>query len=419
MPRRSTCPIGMFQRSLSSLWSLTQLDLSYCNLQVIPDVLGCLSSLIELYLMGNNFVGLPKSIIRLSNLEFLFLSGCTFLRSLPELPINIGYILAESCTSLETLPLRPEDSFKPYLSLFNCVKLIDNQGYDDMLLTMLRHYFQVSLSLSLSLSLSREVLTFLICVFQGNFKETSGYDMIIPGSKIPKWFSHHSEGASLNLQVPSLLCNKLMGIILCVVFALREHHPLDLIDSANWGFLRITHQLTCSFKVNGYDKPNKKEYCFSEQYGKIELNHLWVSYVPPPYFNQVEELSQIDANGFNQIEFEFETFGPGLEIKKCGVHLVFKENIEDCNQTMAQCRNSKITPYEDESDDSAKDSKNKRRRSHDDYDGAGPSEEGSFNDLLHPKRIWLPNIIERFVPCLGNLIGNLSTQYDSDDEKSQ
>ena len=91
--------------------------------------------------MGNNFVGVPKSIIRLSNLEFLFLSGCTFLRSLPELPINIGYILAEGCTSLETLPLRPEDSFKPYLSLFNCVKLINNQGYDDMLLTMLRHYF--------------------------------------------------------------------------------------------------------------------------------------------------------------------------------------------------------------------------------------------------------------------------------------
>ena len=256
-------------------------------------------------------------------------------------------------------------------------------------------------------------------MFQGNFKETSGYDMIIPGSKIPKWFSHHSEGASLNLQVPSLLCNKLMGIILCVVFALREHHPLDLIDSANWGFLKITHQLTCSFKVNGYDKPNKKDYCFSEQYGKIESNHLWLSYVRPPYFNRVEELSQIDANGLNQIEFEFETFGPGLEIKKCGVHLVFKENIEDCNQTMAQCRISNITPHEDEFDDSAKDSKNKRRRSHDDYDGARPSEEGSFNDQLHPKRIRLPNIIERFVPRLGNLIGNLSTQDDSDDEKSQ
>nr|POE74853.1 hypothetical protein CFP56_22053 [Quercus suber] len=86
---------------------------------------------------------------------------------------------------------------------------------------------------------------------------------------------------------------------------------------------------------------------------------------------------------------------------------------------MAQCRNSNITSYEDEFDDSTNDSKNKRRHSHDDYDGAGPSEEGSFNDRLHPKRIWLPNIVERFVPRLGNLIGNLSTQDDSDDEKSK
>ena len=153
MRRRSSCPMFMLERSLSGLLSLTQLDLSYCNLQAIPDVLGCLSSLKELYLMGNNFDGLPKSIIRLSKLEYLFLNGCTGLRSLPELPINIGFILAEGCTSLETIPLRPEDSFKPYFSLFNCVKLIDNQGYDDMLLTMLRRYFQVTLSLSLSLSL--------------------------------------------------------------------------------------------------------------------------------------------------------------------------------------------------------------------------------------------------------------------------
>ena len=58
-------------------------------------------------------------------------------------------------TSLETLSLRPEDDFWPDIRLTNCVKLIDNQGYGDLLLTMLWRYItQVSLSLSLSLSLS-------------------------------------------------------------------------------------------------------------------------------------------------------------------------------------------------------------------------------------------------------------------------
>ncbi|KAK9995167.1 hypothetical protein SO802_024870 [Lithocarpus litseifolius] len=224
--------------------------------------------------------------IEVPNLEQLILQHCTRLSkihaSLGELKRLILLDL-NGCKCLKSLPHKIcLESLKVFI-LFGCSRLEMFQGLWE------------------------------IC--HGNFKETSGYDMIILGSKIPKWFSHHSEGASLNLQVPSLLCNKLTGIVLSVVFALCEHHPLDLIDLANWGFLRITHQLTYSFKVNGYDKPNKKDYCFSEQYG--------------------------------------------LEIKKCGINLVFKENIEDCNQTMAQCHNSNVTPYEDEFDDSAKDSKNK------------------------------------------------------------
>ena len=67
----------------------------------------------------------------------------------------------------------------------------------------------------------------LICMFKSNFKESLGYDMIIPGSEIPKWFSHHI----------------ILSVINYVVFVLYEHHPLDQIDSANLGFVRITHQL--------------------------------------------------------------------------------------------------------------------------------------------------------------------------------
>ena len=80
MPRRrSPDPMGMLERSLSSLLSLTELDLSYCNPGSIPDTFGCLPLLRKLNLSGNNFVCLPKSIIRLSNLERLIVSGCTTL----------------------------------------------------------------------------------------------------------------------------------------------------------------------------------------------------------------------------------------------------------------------------------------------------------------------------------------------------
>ena len=148
--QRSPDPMGMLTQTLSSLSSLTDLNLSYCNLQTVPDAIGCcLSSLNNLNLRGNKFDCLPKNIIRLSNLETLFLSDCKDLRLLSELPSNIKYFEAEGCTSLETLPFRPEDVFSPHLFLINCVKLIDNQSFGDMFSTILARYIQVSLSLSL------------------------------------------------------------------------------------------------------------------------------------------------------------------------------------------------------------------------------------------------------------------------------
>ena len=154
MRKRRVDPTGMLGRSLSNLWSLTELNLSYCHLQAIPDGLGCLSSLEYLDLSGNNFVCLPESTTRLSNMNSLLLSGCTHLRSLPELPLNIRLVDADGCTSLEILPLRPENGPYQVLRLLNCVKLINNEDYNDMLLTALRHHIQFTVSLSLSLSLS-------------------------------------------------------------------------------------------------------------------------------------------------------------------------------------------------------------------------------------------------------------------------
>ena len=67
-------------------------------------------------------------------------------------------------------------------------------------------------------------------------------------------------------------------------------------------------------------------------------------------------MSQIDANGFSQIEIGFETEGPRLKVTKYGVRLILKQDIEDRNQTMPGCSSSScsITPYEE---DLAKDTK--------------------------------------------------------------
>ncbi|XP_030941473.1 TMV resistance protein N-like [Quercus lobata] len=174
--RRSPDPTAMLEFSLSGLWSLTELDLSYCNLQAIPNAFDCLSSLLKLNLEGNNFVSLTKSMIQLSNLKDLVLSCCKNLRTLPELPLNIKYIDATQCTSLETLSSESEYDFQPALRLLNCVKLIENQGYNNMLLTILRRYF-----------INKKH-------YRG--QERLAHYIDIPGGEIPNWFCHRNVGAS-------------------------------------------------------------------------------------------------------------------------------------------------------------------------------------------------------------------------------
>lgn len=54
-------PIGLSLPSLSNFCSLTDLNLSHCNLDVIPNDIGCLHSLEYLDLSGNKFIGLLEA----------------------------------------------------------------------------------------------------------------------------------------------------------------------------------------------------------------------------------------------------------------------------------------------------------------------------------------------------------------------
>ena len=245
------------------------------------------------------------------------------------------------------------------------------------------------------------------CVFQGQ-QDENVYSLDIPGSEIPKWFSHQNVGSSVNLQVPSdLFRNKLMGIVVCAVFVFRKHDR---------GFL------SCSVNESA-----EVVSPLSKKFGKIESYQLLLLHYTSTYLAGFKEiLNKVDANGFSQIEVKFEPKCPVLEVTKCGAHLVSERDIEDLNHTKARPSNCIITSYdEDGFEDSEKDTKIKRSRDDSVGEGAGPSGEATSNDEdePHPKRIRLPNLIERLIPCLGNWLGNSSTQEqgdsDCEEEKSQ
>ena len=258
----------------------------------------------------------------------------------------------------------------------------------------------------------------MICVFQR--PDLGLQNILIPGSRIPKWFSHQSEGASLNLQEPP----GFIGIALCVVFVLYKHYPLQHPPESSENH-PVTHFINFLCNVNGYKVPDYLSFGFSEQSGKIDSNHLWIKYFSMEgLWDKI--LSQVNANDqLSQVDVGIEIEGTGLKVMRCGARLVYEQDIEDLKQNMAGSCSCSITPYEDDLHDSAKDTIIKR--SHDDHDGDGdgPSGEVTYNevDVPHPKRIRLPDLIETFIPRLGNWIGNSSTKEQGDsnwkEEKSQ
>nr|POF01860.1 putative pentatricopeptide repeat-containing protein, mitochondrial [Quercus suber] len=181
-----------------------------------------------------------------------------------------------------------------------------------------------------------------------------------------------------------------MGIALCAVYIFRQHRPLHQLHIKNY----CTHQLYCSVKANGYQSPGLW-LPLSEEFGKIESYHLLLEYYPSTRFESHWK-EVLDANEFLQIEVTFETEGPGLEVTKCGAHLIFEQDIEDLNQTKPGSSSCTITPYYEDDDlgNSEKDTKIKESRD---------------DEPPHPKWIKHPNLVE-------NWIGNSCIQGQGDSD---
>ena len=182
------------------------------------------------------------------------------------------------------------------------------------------------------------------------------YDSIIPGSEIPKWFTHQSIGDEVSIQEPnSLLCNEWIGIAVCAVFCSDPHR--QIIKGVSLYYDLIVNR-----------KHTNRRFGFHPGFVPLS-DHTWLLYLLPQFYEEEEmkkSLCECDANGFSQIGIKITSFSKvPLMIKKCGLRMVYKKDIEDLNFD-----NSMAAVAEG------------YKRSRDDYDGAGSS-----NYEPHPKRI--------------------------------
>ncbi|CAL2276354.1 unnamed protein product [Prunus armeniaca] len=330
--------------SLGGLFSLRELDLSnygVCEAD-LPSDIGCLSSLEELKLSGNNFVSLPASIGCLSKLKSFWVNGCQSLEQLPDLSklISLVDINIANCTSLKMLPhlssnwLLVDINNEIRFNCANCFVLVDNEGCDSIILKMLQRYLQV-----------------LPTAFDYQF------EIVTPRRKIPEWFSNQSLGDSLTVELPLDSCTTWMGIALCAVLEVQA-------DLSEFNFFHVSCFAQGMLPHGVFPKLKT---------GNVVSDHLWVIYVPCKQFEKMCGQIKVFFKTSYFCQDEKRLVYDKQYVKKCGFRLVHKQDVEQLNQIMM---NKSIIKSTTTCPTKSVDAQGQQR--HDDQE-AGPSRSGSSN----------------------------------------
>ncbi|KAK2653956.1 hypothetical protein Ddye_013812 [Dipteronia dyeriana] len=231
----------------------------------------------------------------LNSLEQLDISECSNLEMLPEMPCNIVDLWLCG-TAIEELPLSFGNlSRMRRLFLAGCKRLKSLPNIICKLESLRRLDIDGCSKLN---QLPNDIGTLESLEVYHNAK------LHYPGSEIPKCFDFRSVGSVINVELsPNWFNNNFLGFAFCIVVT---GYPIDFKEkycSIRW---------KCNFKSkDGQDQ------CVSHQTGTyVYSNHVFVT-----FFSLPRVLCE------NVLSFEFHLNSSSLKIKKCGVHLIFDEEV--------------------------------------------------------------------------------------------
>ncbi|KAG4123195.1 hypothetical protein ERO13_D11G312672v2, partial [Gossypium hirsutum] len=310
--------------SLTGLSKLGFLDLSNCNMCTLgeSDILGYisgLSSLVHLGLSGNNFISIPSSLTRLSELQFLGLSYCKMLKSLPEIPTRLGHVCLDGCSALEVCNLVDSAAFRA----INCFKLAENIN---------------ALTLREAFANSRKK-----------------FDIIMPGSEIPEWFSQQTSAFSINIPLPINLQkdSQWIGVACCCIFVSNDASRDDeYIGCGAYIYCRNSEQASCNgsiFRGRNYRRIDWRGWGLCEP---IMKDHLLLRYwsrdtIYPSLEDKYDDCETTNLWTTHCLdkkcdELEVSFMGCSGKVKKCGFRIVYEKDLEEIKEL--QCRTTQSSP---------------------------------------------------------------------------
>uniref|UniRef100_A0A2N9HJ52 C-JID domain-containing protein n=1 Tax=Fagus sylvatica TaxID=28930 RepID=A0A2N9HJ52_FAGSY len=318
------------------------IDLKYCyNLVRTPEFIG-VPRLERIYLSECfNLVEIHPSIGKLSELEVLDLRGCGRLQSLPKLPSTVRYINAERCKSLEPSPTLLETGILSDPCSQWCRYRKSNCG---VAFTILNRYLQGNVVYSVPFRPERTENLVPACK-PGRLSPKAGHEtctkrkedgsgaefqIIYPAYESLQWpwLTHQSmEENSISMELPPNWCNsRWMGLALCAFFY-NKGVPLPSRGTVDL----IAHETALG------DMPHS-HYTFEiSSIGTFDGSHIWLLYL-----SRDTGFATARNGECSQIRVSFKIYGGGLFVLNCGARLVYEQDVEEFNQTIAQCESSHI-----------------------------------------------------------------------------
>ncbi|CAN6554514.1 unnamed protein product [Malus baccata var. baccata] len=292
-------PVEALPQSAGNLIGLQTLDLGWCK----------------------KLKAVPSSIYKLTNLKTLSLIKCMSLESLPELPV-LSRLQADGCKLLKTVAssrtaitqcwniyeLLPEQ-----VAFYNCRSM----GYYDEASSNIMADAQLRIMrvATASSKLKEEEVDY------EKFSEPL-VTIVCPGYKIPNWFVHQNESASINVKLPpNWFREGFLGFALSVV-ASNFYFKGGLQFRGKYNFKTEegeSHEINCSFYVPFEDGEN----CGST----FHYRHVFVLYKDLEY----EEGAKWSSAFYDRVtevsvhSYELNRF---CNVEKCGMCLLYAEDAE-------------------------------------------------------------------------------------------
>ncbi|XP_076955734.1 disease resistance-like protein DSC1 [Bidens hawaiensis] len=285
---------GFLFSKMNVLSGIRELDLSYCNLSVVPDCIGLLNRLVNLDLSGNDLAFIPANISLLSNLRMLCLNNCKRLQSLPKLSVvnedtlyglqmRYNYIISETRVDVSKFHAASNNT-SPIVSCLNCPKVAENESGGHLAERILNGYLQLR---------SKYWIT-----------PEAVFEIVGVGSELPSSFELLRADESLTLEGPWI------GVAICAVVAL--HH----IDAAT----ETKYMVTAHVHVgeNHWRIPVPISFLAAELENQLVF-----------YWTRADDLQRtLDSGQKNSFKFSFsvEPQDCKLQVTKFGVRFIHKED---------------------------------------------------------------------------------------------